>query len=145
MHRRIECYLTLQKRISYWSDRKKWIETPLFPSYIFVNVNNKDYSRVFACPHILKYVSFEGQPLPVPTDQLNLIKAVIRSDMNYVAIKENFKKGDRVKLLEGPLADYYGVVMTYSGKENIVISLENIGYALLINMPAECMAAANTL
>ena len=39
----IESYLPLQKKLKQWSDRKKWVEEPLFRSYIFVKIDNLFY------------------------------------------------------------------------------------------------------
>ena len=42
----IEYYLPLQKVLKQWSDRKKWVEEPLFRSYVFVRIISDDYYKV---------------------------------------------------------------------------------------------------
>ncbi|HDO06779.1 MAG TPA: hypothetical protein ENG85_03760, partial [Bacteroidetes bacterium] len=42
----IDFYLPLEKRLRQWSDRKKWVEEPLFRSYIFVHITQKEYYKV---------------------------------------------------------------------------------------------------
>jgi hypothetical protein len=38
----IETFLPLQKRLKQWSDRKKLVDEPLFRSYIFVRIGQRN-------------------------------------------------------------------------------------------------------
>ena len=38
----IETYLPLVKKRRKWSDRKKWVELPLFSSYLFAKIELKE-------------------------------------------------------------------------------------------------------
>ena len=38
----LESFLPLHEVIRFWSDRKKKVEMPLFPSYVFVHANTKE-------------------------------------------------------------------------------------------------------
>ena len=42
----IEHYLPLVKKIRQWSDRRKTVEEPLFSSYIFVHITEKEHLPV---------------------------------------------------------------------------------------------------
>jgi len=131
---KIKVYLPLQKKLRYWSDRKKWIETPLFPCYIFVNVNSTDYYRVLSCPYILKYVSFEGQPAVISQDQISSIKTVLNSGLNYSVITERFKINEQIKLDYGPLSGCLGRIVEFEGKDRLLISIDNVSYNLLVSI-----------
>jgi len=43
---KIESYLPIRTVTKYWSDRKKRIDEPLFPSYIFVFATLKDNNHI---------------------------------------------------------------------------------------------------
>ena len=58
----VETFLPLQKTYRIWSDRKKLVEKPLLPSYLFVKTKTKNFHYVYRVPGIVKFVSFEGQP-----------------------------------------------------------------------------------
>ncbi|MEE9190807.1 MAG: transcription termination/antitermination NusG family protein, partial [Candidatus Neomarinimicrobiota bacterium] len=54
----IEAYLPLIRRKRKWSDRTKWIDDPLFRSYIFAYIELKDYLDVLQTEgvhHIIKF------------------------------------------------------------------------------------------
>ncbi|MBC8342565.1 MAG: UpxY family transcription antiterminator, partial [Bacteroidetes bacterium] len=42
----VEHYLPLHKILKQWSDRKKWVEEPVFKSYIFIKIGLDDYYDV---------------------------------------------------------------------------------------------------
>ena len=43
----IEAYLPLLKERRKWSDRKKWVNFPLFSSYLFARIEIKDSIFIF--------------------------------------------------------------------------------------------------
>ena len=54
----VDVFLPLQKQLKVWSDRKKWVESPLFPGYLFVNISDDDYFKVLNSYGIVKYIFF---------------------------------------------------------------------------------------
>ena len=40
LERNINAFLPLTKRLRSWNDRKKYIDEPLFPSYVFIYLND---------------------------------------------------------------------------------------------------------
>ena len=46
----IEAYLPLLKERRKWSDRKKWVEFPLFSSYLFARIELKNSKYSFKDP-----------------------------------------------------------------------------------------------
>jgi len=65
----VETYLPMQKTIRQWSDRKKIVEKPLLSSYLFVKTKPKSFPVVYKVFGVVKFVSFEGQPVPIPHRQ----------------------------------------------------------------------------
>ena len=55
----IESYLPLKKVLKQWSDRKKWVEEPLFRSYIFIHADLK--GRASAPDDAVEDVILRGQ------------------------------------------------------------------------------------
>ncbi|MDD3011758.1 MAG: transcription termination/antitermination NusG family protein, partial [Bacteroidales bacterium] len=70
----IEAFLPLRKTLKQWSDRKKWVEEPLFSCYIFVNVNPQEYYQAINTDGAVRYITFEGKPALVPEQQINAVK-----------------------------------------------------------------------
>ena len=49
-------YLPLINKLRIWSDRKKWVEMPLFNSYVFVHLEEKDRPLVFQSPGAVRFL-----------------------------------------------------------------------------------------
>ena len=54
----IEAYLPLKKEWRQWSDRKKIVEEPLFKSYIFVRISNKEHAEVLMTQGVSRFLYF---------------------------------------------------------------------------------------
>jgi transcription antitermination factor NusG len=132
---KIECFLPLRKILRQWSDRKKWIEEPLFKSYIFVNVSNKEFFNVLCIPGVIGYVCFEGKAYPVPEQQIvNIEKFVSQQEKEIVLTRERIKTGAQAEILTGPLQGVRGEIIKINNKSRILIRIESLGYCLHANV-----------
>src|ERR1700750_845745 len=59
--RRIDCFLPLYKSVRRWKDRRKHLDLPLFPGYVFVRIAVQDRLRVLGLPGVIQIVSFNGK------------------------------------------------------------------------------------
>ena len=131
----IECYLPLKSSLRQWSDRKKWIEEPLFRSYIFVRVSYIEYFNVLSIPGVIKYVSFGGQPQAIPDNQIEYIKIIVQQRDQEIEVNyKNIRKGSECEVLFGPLKGIRGEVVRISGQSRLVIRLASMGVSLQVNI-----------
>ena len=85
-----ESFLPTRKSIRHWSDRKKIIEEPIFPSYVFVKLNFLDRLRVFDSPGVVKFVEEKpGSPGLIPESQIISLKRFVEKDLKICACNEN--------------------------------------------------------
>ena len=83
--------------------------------------------------------------MPLPDEQIGLVRELIDTNIRFVAVNHKFKIGDRVMFTKGPLSDHIGEIIMYSGKETIGIRMESIGYNLLVNLPVDYIVTAKTV
>lgn len=106
--------------------RKKYTEAieQLFPCYIFASFDPDKHSHMIRYTRGVRYVVGKQHPLVVPPDMIE----AIRERMEDGVVKpetENFEKGDRVLIKEGPFKDFCGIFeRNLSGRERVVIFLE---------------------
>ena len=78
----IETFLPAVERLSRWKDRKKLINFPLFPCYIFVHMN-KIYEAMLIVLKTQGVVRFLGinqcEPEPVSEDQIISLKNLLKA------------------------------------------------------------------
>ncbi len=132
-----EVYLPLKRELKQWSDRKKWIESPLIPSYIFVKVTRKQYYKVLDCPYLVRYITFEGKPTPIREREVEVMKLLLEEASDQtVLVTANIKKGDKVEITGGPMQGAVGEVVFQRGKYKFQIRPENLGFALQVEVNA---------
>ncbi|ACU02770.1 UpxY family transcription antiterminator [Pedobacter heparinus] len=125
-------FLPLQKVQRKWSDRKKTIEIPLFPNYLFININEKDRFEALDIYGVKRYVTFGGRPAFISeTDILN-IKRIVESVDLY--IEHSLVKGDAVKIIGGPFKDMIGILFKKSGQARFGIRVESMNQTLSIEI-----------
>jgi len=133
--RNIECYLPVHKTLKQWSDRKKWIEEPLFKSYIFVKVSNVEFFKVLDIPGVFNYVSFGGKPQTIPSFEIENVKVFVEHGKQEVIItREKIAHGAKVRIQHGPLKGVIGEVVQMRGHSRIVVRVEALGYCLSLNV-----------
>lgn len=134
----IECYLPLKKTLRQWSDRKKWIEEPLFRCYLFVRVSHIEFFRVLNMPGVIKYVSFGGQPQTIPSSQIDNIKKLVnQQEREIILSRENIEKGRNAEVLFGPFKGMNGEIVKIFGNYRIVLRIESLGCSLYANISKE--------
>jgi len=127
----IEVYCPLITKIQQWSDRRKKVEIPLFTSYVFVNLEDKDRNAVFAVKGVVRYLYWLGKPATVRQDEIESIKQWTGSgDVADISMEE-IKKGDLFEIKEGPFKNHSGFVQQVN-KKTIRIRIESIGAMLTI-------------
>lgn len=134
----IEAYLPIYKKLRQWSDRKKWVETPLISGYLFVHINNIDYDKVFRTQGVVAYVRFEGKAATIPDNQIDAIKQLLRQHQYKIKIsREIFTKGDYIEVIGGPLLGLKGTLISIRGKKRVAVQLAQLNLSLIVELPLE--------
>lgn len=126
----VEVFCPLVKLKKNWSDRTKIVETPLFNSYVFVNVSEKDRNVVFKVPGVIRYLFWLKKPAIVKDSEIESLKAVLNDTIDSFTI-ENYQIGDTIKISEGVFKGIDGVIEKQSNNKLHVI-LENVGIKITL-------------
>ena len=139
----IETYLPLIKTLKQWSDRKKWVEEPLFRSYIFVKVSEKEYYDVINMYNAVRYITFEGKAVSIPPQQIEAIKIYITQEENLNVDLSSYESGQAVHIIEGPMKGLQGTLIRVTGKNKVRIEIDGIGNAVYVNIPGAYIRKLN--
>jgi len=131
----IETFLPLQKTFRVWSDRKKLVEKPLLPSYIFVNTTPKHFPQLHKIKGIVKLVSFEGKPVSIPKNQIDNLRLLVNSDARIEVTSENFAQGDNVEVVSGSLVGLTGELIRIGSHNRVVIRIDRLDQNLVVKIP----------
>jgi transcription antitermination factor NusG len=121
--RSVECYLPLYGSARRWKDRRVRLELPLFPGYVFVRVALRERLRVLQIPGVARLVGFDGHAAPVPNEDIEAIRMCLSGDRALLPHRY-LQRGQRVRVLSGPLAGLTGVVVRQRKQTRLVISFD---------------------
>ncbi|TDO77418.1 transcription antitermination factor NusG [Flavobacterium chryseum] len=127
----VECYCPVITEIKQWSDRKKKVEVPLFNSYIFVYLLEKDRNSVFQIAGVVRYLYWLGKPAVVRDDEIEGIKSNLASPNISEVSVTSIQVGDRIKLESGAFSNQEATVKEVS-KTHYILVLEALGCVLKI-------------
>ena len=131
----IENYLPLIKTLKLWSDRKKWVQEPLFKSYIFVHISERQYFPSLQTPGVVKYVMFEKKRVSIPSIQIQAVKEFIESGDDLMIDSPEMHIGDRVLVTRGPLRGLEGTLIEFHQRYRVRIIIEGIQQSLHVKVP----------
>jgi transcription antitermination factor NusG len=134
--KRIEVYLPLLNRLKQWSDRKKMVAEPLFKSYIFVRSDLKNYYDILNTPGVVRFIGFEGKPVPVPDNQIVAVRQYVGEydDSSCVDVLDDMQEGQLVEIVYGEMKGLIGRFISFKGKQRLVVDIESVGCSIPINI-----------
>lgn len=132
----IEHYLPLVKKLRLWSDRKKWVEMPLFNGYVFVRQAAGQRDQVLEIPGVVKYLRYNGEDAIVRPSEIEIIKRIILNGYDLETSADKFRKGQRVSVTSGPLKGIEAEVLrTVENGDEVLIVFETISQSLKVTIP----------
>ena len=132
----IESYLPLRTVIRKWSDRKKKMEVPLFPGYIFVHGSEKERLLALTTNGVVKSVMFKNEPASLRETEIENIRKVIKSD-KIIETVSSVAIGTKVRIKSGPLEGIEGRLTEIKGSKVFSLVLETINSSILVDVPQE--------
>ena len=134
--KQIDAFLPTITKWSRWKDRKKKIDWPLFPGYCFARFDPNDTLAVLKCSGVVSIVSFEGKPAPIPDYELDSIRLLVASDLQFDPCPL-IKEGMMVSVVHGPLRGVVGRLMRKdSARARLVLAVDLIGQAVSVEVDA---------
>lgn len=138
--RGVEHYLPSYRTLRQRKDRRVQLDTPLFPSYIFVHLPFIERMTAITTPHVISMVGSGGEAFVIPDAE---ILSIQRAASCGAALPHNdLKAGCRVVIARGILAGLEGFLVRYQSGVRVVVSVTSIGRAFAVNVDASCVRSA---
>jgi len=132
----IEAYLPVIRKKHNWSDRKKWIETPIFKSYIFAHIEQKNYIEVLQTRGVHHIVKFQNKIAVIPNYQIENLKKMIDGGFDPFP-SDYFIVGDEVEVVGGPLKGITGIIYRYNSQDKLIIKIDAIQHAVAVQIESK--------
>lgn len=119
--------------------RMEQVQAPLFPRYLFVapTPENMRWRAINSTVGVCYVISHGGEPTAVP---LRVIDEIRRREDNYgfVALGSAmmFRRGDKVKILDGPMAEHIGIFEAATDEDRVTVLLDLLGRQVRVKVPS---------
>ncbi|MDN3676660.1 UpxY family transcription antiterminator [Flavobacterium paronense] len=126
-----EVYCPLIIQVRQWSDRKKKVEVPLLPSYVFVKVEPKERDKVFQVSGVVRYLYWLGKPALIRDEEIALMQNWLQGTVASFEVN-SIQPGDNYEIPSGPFGGKKGIVEKISNTQ-ITIVLEQLGVKITLH------------
>ena len=127
----IEVYCPLIIQVRQWSDRKKKVEVPLLPSYVFVKLESNERNQVFQVSGVVRYLYWLGQPAVIKEHEIVQMQNWLEGTVTSFEIS-SIQPGDTYEISSGPFIGKKGIVDKV-GSSQITLILEQLGVKIILN------------
>jgi transcription antitermination factor NusG len=143
-HKCVNEFLPLISTRNRWADRIKTIERPLFPGYIFCEVERHHVSSIRSTPGIFDVVRAGSSPLPARREEVESLLNAVRHDLPIEPCNlEGLCGGEWLRIAAGPLSGLCGTLLRFRGAERLLISIELLHRQVLVELPAASVEFAH--
>lgn len=134
----VNYYLPTQKKLRNWHDRKKYIDAPLFPCYLFVYMPDMDsYFKVHQIEGVLYFVKRGKELVKIPESQIFSIKAAVEHGKELEVIANDLPPGMEIEIAEGPLAGISAELIHFKNENRLLVRIALLGQHIVISVPSK--------
>lgn len=128
----VEPFLPLASKLTQWSDRRVWTESPLFSGYCFARFSLTNRLSILQTPGIVRIVGIT-MPEAIPDEELAALKKITESQRSLEP-HDYFAEGAWVEVVRGPLAGLRGQLLRKAGHHSLVIRVHLIQQAATVHI-----------
>ncbi|BBO82147.1 transcription termination factor NusG domain protein [Desulfosarcina ovata subsp. sediminis] len=119
-------------------DRHKMIRVPLFPGYVFVrtDLNPYEHVEILKITGAVRLIGSTRGPVSIADATIDSLKIMVGTGEEVITGTQ-FKKGDRVIVVNGPFAGVTGVFSSYRGDGRVIVNIKALGQFAAVNVHAD--------
>lgn len=120
-----EVVVPTEEEIEVREGKRRINRRRIFPGYVLVKMlmNDDSWSVVRNTPNVTGFVGMGNKPTPLRDEEVNRILS--RMEAEAPTLKVTFKPGQKVRIIQGPFADFIGTVDDINlekGKVRVMVS-----------------------
>jgi transcription antitermination factor NusG len=131
----IEAFLPLVPSERRWSDRSTVLQLPLFPSYVFVRINESPNARiaVLRTNGVTGFVGVRGRGVSIPQSQIESVRVLLSSGSAFQH-HPHLTIGKRVRIRGGSLDGVEGTLLEKKDDLSLLVSIQIIQRSLALRI-----------
>lgn len=130
-----EVFLPLVRKLHHWSDRRKLVETPLFPSYVFVRCTEEERARTYGLKGLVRFVTSGSRAVPIPPLEIEAIRQVLSRDVPFDP-HPKLRPGHAVRVVAGLFRGITGRLVRRGRHCRLLLAISALGQAISVEVDA---------
>ena len=129
--RLFEITIPMEEVLEEKNGKKKLVKRKMYPCYVLIKMDydNSMWHIITQTRGVTGFVGPQGRPLPLTEDEIR------RMHLEKVVAKTDYKPGDTVKIIGGPLEDFVGKIETIdSENQKCRVSVSMFGRATPVDL-----------
>ena len=139
----LETFLPLVKTIRVWSDRKKTIEIPLFPSYLFVKIESgNDFHTTFNIEGACTFVKCGNSYATIRDSEIQKIKFLLTTEdvVDVEKTTDRLEKGEIALIQYGAFTGLECEILNINNYNKIVVRMDSINQNITATLPSHYLS-----
>ena len=137
--KQIEAYLPIKQMLRTYGRKKRLVEMPLINSHLFVKIVYSQYEAVISAHYVTGFVKIGKNLLSIPSNQIELMRKLLGEGYEVEASFKELVVGVDIEVESGPLMGMRGKLVSWQGKDKVVIDLDNFEYHLAITIDSKLL------
>ena len=106
-----------------------------FPGYCFARFKQEEALSILKCTGVVNIVSFEGKPAPIPEHEIEGIRRLLESDLQYDPCPL-IREGMMVEVTHGALKGVVGRLVRKGAHARLILAVDLIGQGVSVEVDA---------
>ena len=134
--REVEAFLPTYETTKVWKNRQR-VKTvvPLFPTYLFVNIEKIERAKVLQSPGVIHIVGSNRQDSSIAASEIELLRSSVQ--VRSVEPYRELLVGKKVRIKRGSMEGIEGVLVRKGNGLRFVLSLKLINQYAAIEVGAQ--------
>lgn len=133
----IEANAFLYHTVRQWSDRKKKVELPLIPGFVFVHYSLSKVADLYEIPFVNGLLKINGEVAIVKAYEINNLRIISKEWSGEKIIQSTnlqFEKGEKVVVNSGNFMGMVGELVKIKGKHKLVVVIVSLNVSFTLEI-----------
>ena len=131
--KKVENYCPINKVPRQWSDRKKLVNEPLFPYFVFIKVTESELLSLKQIDGVINFVYWLGRPATVRDSEIGAIKQFL-DEYNNIRLEKIQVNVNEPEQIDGDAFKKYGNGVIALKNKSVKVELPSLGYMMVAEL-----------
>jgi transcription antitermination factor NusG len=136
----LESYAPVVIKMSQWSDRRKLVEVPLIPGYVFAYLATNEMDKPRYIAGVVDFVKFQGKPAVIRSEEIEGLKYFVENGFQLEELNtEELRVGDRVVYNLSEFKSFTAIIEDLLGENFAILSFEGVARNFKLKAPVRAL------